>query len=154
MKILAKTENTINEQESNKENPIGHFHLAINHLEFYSINGDIDDSRRDMIHRRVQKDIDDYVQPKLKGRRYAQNGRYDSIAEAIYYEIVLHMDDKMHNNKLYRSSVKQHKHILLDVDLVIDFDYEIHQDDEGEYISRIKEPGWVTIKHARIKDVL
>lgn len=107
-----------------------------------------------MIHRRVQRDIDQYVQPILKGRRYAQNGRFDSIAEAIYYEIVVQLYDKMYKNKLYRSSVKQHKHMLLDLDLVIDFDYEIHQDDEGEYISRIKEPGWVTIKHARIKEIL
>lgn len=107
-----------------------------------------------MIHRRVQKDIDDYVQPKLKGRRYAQNGRFDSIAEAIYYEIVRHLYDKMYKNKLYRSNVKQHKHMLLDLDLVIDFDYEIHQDEEGEYIARIKKPDWVTIKHSRIKEVL
>lgn len=47
MKIYAKSENTINEQESNKEIPIGHFHLVIKHLEWYDINGDIDDSKRE-----------------------------------------------------------------------------------------------------------
>lgn len=154
MKILAKTENTINEQESNKANLIEHFHLLINHLEWYDINGDIDDSKRDMIHRRVQRDIDEYVQPKLKGRRYAQNGRLDSIAEAIYYQIVTQLYDKMYKNKLYRSSVKQHKHMILDLDLVIDFDYEVHEDDDGEYISRINKSDWVTIKHSRLEEVL
>ena len=46
MKILAKAQNTINEQESDKSTPTGHFHVVIKHLEWYDINGDINDSKR------------------------------------------------------------------------------------------------------------